>query len=867
VSFGILLRQHRRAAGLTPEALAERAGLSANAIGALERGERRAPYRDTVRRLAEALGLNAEDRAAFEAAVERGRTAHVLPASPPGHEAGLVVGSAFTPLPPLIGRETELATLLRLLRRDDARLVTLTGPAGAGKTRLAVAVAAGLHELGEPAAEVDLAPLRDPSLVLAAVADCLAIQDGGRPPLERLIAALHDRRLLVVLDNFEQLLPAAADLPPLLAGAPGLKLLVTSRAALGLRVEQVFPVPLLALPDPRHLPALTDLARVPAVALFLQRATALGTDFVLAEHNAGAVAELCVRLDGLPLAIELAAARTPLFSPEMMLERLDERLSLLRWPASDLPERQQTLRAALSWSYELLTEQERALFRLLGVFAGGFTIEAVEALAPVVMPNGADVLGALSSLVAKSVAVSEQDAAEERRFRLLESIREYALEQLVEHGEEQAARQAHAAYFLALAEQATARLGGPLAELPPDEKRGQRAWLSSLERERDNIRAALERLASRPEREPELRLAIASCAACWIRGGFAEGRLRLEAALQRAADINPRLRMRALRVLGWLLIEQSEAGLARQIFTEALALGRSLGAERATGRLLGDLGLVAFHLGSPESAVPLLEEALAVAERTADAQGAGWVRSHLGVVTLSCGELGRAADLLAEAAAAFRAAGDLLMLPLALIPLAAALYGVGELGRAEDCLRESLDLSVELRDATALYGAVATIVSFAGEAMNAEAASCLLAAVQGLSWIQGARPTTDSFPQALATERNLRARLGRERYEAAQGEGRALSIEQIVTLAADVLSAAVAGGPKPETRPDPTDPLSPREREVLELVAEGLSNKEIAARLFVSERTARYHVTAVFNRLGVSTRAQAVAVASQRGML
>jgi transcriptional regulator with XRE-family HTH domain len=334
--FGDLLLRFRLAAGLSREALAERAGLSATGIGALERGQRRAPHADTVRRLSEALKLSSDDAAALAAAVVRHRAPNA-----PAPAATLPVTNSpalIAPLGPLVGRGWDVAVVCGLLRANDTRFVTLTGPAGVGKTRLALAVAEHLaRELPEPVVMVDLAPVRDPDLVLQALLAQFGLRETGDRALERLVQVVQKRRVLILVDNFEQVMPAAGELPRLLAEAPELRLLVTSRSPLGLRSEHVYPVPALELPDLHRLPPVDELAEIPAVTLFLTRGEAVSSTFKLTDENARTVAELCVRLDGLPLAIKLAAARMQVLSPKMILDRLEHRLSLLHWDARDCP--------------------------------------------------------------------------------------------------------------------------------------------------------------------------------------------------------------------------------------------------------------------------------------------------------------------------------------------------------------------------------------------------------------------------------------------------------------------------------------------------------------------------------------------------
>jgi predicted ATPase/DNA-binding XRE family transcriptional regulator len=376
-SFGDLLRRHRIAAKLTQEALAERAGLSTRGVSDLERGARGLPRKDTLRLLLQALDLSPADRAALIAAARR------PPATPLGGVQADRLSGLPVPLTPLVGREADIAAVSGLLMEPAVRLLTLTGPGGTGKTRLALAVAERLlSDVADGVTFVPLAPLEDPSLVASAVAHQIGVREAAAQPLtEALITHLRNKRMLLVLDNVEHLLPAAPFIAELLVACPSLKMLVTSRVRLHVRGEREVPVPPLPLPHPTQVLGRDELALVPSVRLFVERAQDAKADFDLTEENAPAVAEICQRLDGLPLALELAAARIKILSPFALLARLDRRLPLLTGGAQDLPDRQQTLRKTIAWSYDLLSEEERILFRRLGVFAGGWTLEAAEAVA------------------------------------------------------------------------------------------------------------------------------------------------------------------------------------------------------------------------------------------------------------------------------------------------------------------------------------------------------------------------------------------------------------------------------------------------------------------------------------------------------
>ena len=566
--FGILLQQYRAAAGLSQEELAARARLSRRGISDLERGQRRLPHPATVRRLAGALNLDDAERASFVASI------HTAPA--PDNTDGRVLEAYVVPLPAarsqpattaarrptlpaslssFVGRDQELTELVSAI--ETTRLLTLTGPGGVGKTRLALQLAQLLESrFRDGAAFVALAPIPDATLVVPTIAQMLGKErDGARVPGE-VVEALFDKQLLLVLDNFEHVLEAAPAITALLEACPGLKVLVTSRAPLRVRGEQEFAVPPLRLPDRGRSLDPTTLSQFDAVRLFAERARSVEPHFSLTDLNAAAVAEICRRLDGLPLAMELAAARIRLLSPQGMLSFLEQRLIVLIGGARDLPARQQTLRATFAWSYDLLEPAEQKLFQRLSVFVGGFTMAAVRSVAGGQRPSGGvpqegehtprplavaaldgDVLQLLESLVAMSMVQREGQPDGEQRFSILETIREFGLEHLAESGEEGALRRRHASAYLTFAEPAKQELSGP----------NQGVWLARLEAEQGNLRAAFDACEANRETERAARFLEALHWFWLVHGHLTEGgeraaRVATLAAATERPDLQPRAR-------------------------------------------------------------------------------------------------------------------------------------------------------------------------------------------------------------------------------------------------------------------------------------------------------------------------------------
>jgi predicted ATPase len=514
--FGDLLRQHRNAAGLTQEDLAERSGLSVDTISLLERGEHRRPHRYTMQNLADALGLSRSDRIRFETSARK----------PAGSATARVARPVDLPLPltTFIGREREAEEVRHRLLRPDVRILTLTGPGGVGKNRLGLGLARQVQDrFADGVCFVALAPISDPALVPSAIAQALRVkQDAGQSAAEALEQHLREKQMLLVLDNFERLLKAGPPIAHLLAACPRLKVLVTSRVVLRLQGEHDYEVPPLRLPSAGDRPSPEELGRYEGIRLFMQRAQAADSRFTITIENAPAVVELCRQLDGLPLAIELAAARATLLSPEAVLARLGSRLGLLTGGARDLPDRQRTLRATLDWSYDLLSDTERLLFARLAVFAGGWTLEAAEAVCD--LGDEAEVLEHMSALVDKSLVQQRASDRHELRFAMLETVREYALERLEQSGEIGRLRRRHAAYFLKLAKEEERASQGPL----------QGVWLDRLQTEHGNLRAALSwSLDSKGDTDMGLQLSGALSHFWYVREHHSEARMWLQRALER----------------------------------------------------------------------------------------------------------------------------------------------------------------------------------------------------------------------------------------------------------------------------------------------------------------------------------------------
>ncbi len=615
-------------------------------------------------------------------------------------------------LPPqrtvFVGREKEIAGGKELLLRPDVRLLTITGPGGIGKTRLALEMAGGLVEHFRGGIYfIPLAPLGDPGLIASAIVQTLGIREAGsQVPLEMLKKNLRDSLrapTLFLLDSFEHLIQAAAIVTELLAEDPNLRILVTSREALHLYGEHEFPVPPLAVPDLRAVPPVDELSQYPAVTLFAQRAVAAKPDFKLDRQNAPDVVEICARLDGLPLAIELAAARVKVLSLASMRTRLASRLQLLTGGARDLPRRQQTLRAAIDWSHELLSAAEQRLFRRLSVFVGGCTLEGVEAVCDAKADLDLNLLDGMSSIVDKSLVRQVEQADGESRFVMLETIREYALEKLQASMEEASTRRAHAAYCLVLAEEKSVEAGG--AE-----------WLEGLALEHDNFRAALEWLTATGDADWGLRLGTALFRFWEMREHLAEGRDRLAKLLKiPGAATHTKVRERALFAAGVFAGEQGDYASADSLMKESLDIARQLGDKQDAAVSLNALGVLARDRGDVAVAHSLLEESLVLWKELGDQKAVARSLSNLANVAKLRGDYPRARSLYAECLTIFREGGDLPGVAWSLNYQGDVAREQGDFAAARKLYEHGLAIFRELGDRWGIAGTLADLGSLARE--------------------------------------------------------------------------------------------------------------------------------------------------------
>jgi predicted ATPase/DNA-binding XRE family transcriptional regulator len=807
-TFGGWLKRRRGGLGLTQKELAHQVGYAEVTLRKVEADDLR-PSRQMAQKLAEALQIGPEERAQFIKFArdepgwdETALSTQTPPAMLPANQSNLLA-----PMSSFIGRDQEIQQLQQMLCRHDVRLVTLTGPGGIGKTRLGLEVAVGLRDhFTDGLFFVALASIDNPILVVSAIAQALGIRDPSNQLLESVKAHLHTKHLLLLLDNFEHLVAAAALVSELLQNCSRLSILVTSRSLLHVYGEHEYPVPPLTRPDLKQLgPGMLDLPRFlsqyAAVALFVQRAQAAKPGFSVTNANAPAVAEICVRLDGLPLAIELAAARSKLFPPQALLlllgSTLGGRLQLLTGGAIDLPARQQTLRNTIAWSYDLLDKGEQSLFRRLCVFVGGFTLEAVEAVygdmvndsansqspsSPVTMSR-LQVLEGIAALVDKNLLWQAEQAPPagypQPRCGMLETIREFGLEQLAASGEAEVLWQQYAHFYLALAEEAESRICGPEQDM----------WLERLEAEHDNLRAALD-WCYRGDRNIDTGLHLAN--ALWhywrLQGYLGEGRAYLEGILALSEpSLSPSVYVQALARAGWLAVVHGDLLRADELCEQALLLGRAAGEKWSIGLACNVLGTIARANNQPTTASVLYEEALTISREIGDLWLIALSLANYGVLAFLQEKYQQAIARIEEALVLFHATGDRFYVGGMLDLVGRIARQQGNYQQARHFFRKGLDLDWNSGNVWGLARSLSGLAGLCAETGEAERAARLFGAEAMLRKLLHAGLVPAIISDHEHTLDIVRKQLDTATFTAAWEAGQAMTKEQAAAYAREII--------------------------------------------------------------------------------
>jgi non-specific serine/threonine protein kinase len=753
-----------------------------------------------------------------------------------------------------VGRDDELAALAGVLADASARLLTLTGPPGIGKTRLAIACAAAYTERsGCAAVFVDLAPVREPTLVLTEVAQAVGVEPSrGVDLIGQLAAALGDDERLVVLDNCEHLLAMAPDVGRILAACPRLRVLATSRERLRLSAEQEFPVSPLAMPAAADVADLGGLAANPSVALLLDRARRTNPGFKLTPANALLLVTACIRLEGLPLALELAAARLKLLTPGEIVFRLGSRMGLLAGSMQDVPARQRALRNAIAWSYDLLDPGEQAAFRRLSVFAGGWTLADA---ADVCAADGDEVLMVVESLLDKSLIRRLPGDENTAEFSMLESLREYAAEQLASHGEAGETRARHAGHYAGLAAQCEASVGLP----------EERISMQRTGRHHADLRVALEYSLDAGQDAWALSLAAALGWYHYTRGDLGQGQALVNAVLRRAAgEHDPAASdddasaggLAGLLIMGGALAwATGEAGRARDLLLQALERSEGRGDKRRVAIACAFLGHLARDGGDWDTSADWHQRSERAFREGGNTQGVAWAKYDLGLLARDRRDLGTAASLLRQSLRVFRELHYVWAVAWSAWGLGTTLSAQGAQEEARPLLAEALQIHAELSDPRGVPACLEALANIACEQAHFETAARLIGAATALRARIAASAPDAEQARTLAVERAVTAALGAETTEQLMDAGQTMPAKQAVDLA---MAVAVGSAPGDGDRPQRV-PLTPRERQVAALVASGRTNRQIGRVLGISEKTAEVHLHHVMSKLDVRSRAEVAA--------